>query len=168
MLDKAYCGDIGVEFKHITNREETNFMIEAMENKWVNYKPSKEEKIEVYKSIARAAKFESFLAKKFQTKRFGLEGLESMISGLQTYFLTASNNGVKDITLGMAHRGRLNVLANVFGKPYITIFKEVLGKLKDSEGYQYSRTGDVKYHLGFSQTKKKIKKWKTIIYGNIT
>ena len=153
-LEKAYCSDIGVEFKHITNREETNFIIDYMENKWVEYNGTKESKIEAYRNIARAAIFESFLDKKFQTKRFGLEGLETMISGLQTYFEVLSNHGVKDITLGMAHRGRLNVLANVFGKPYIKIFKEMLGKMKDSEGDEYSRTGDVKYHLGHSQTKK--------------
>ena len=153
-LEKAYCGDIGVEFKHITNREETNFIINYMENKWVNYSSSREDKINAYKNIARAAMFESFLDKKFQTKRFGLEGLESMISGLQTYFDVVSSQGVKDITLGMAHRGRLNILANVFGKPYIKIFKEMLGKMKDSEGDEYARTGDVKYHLGHSQTKK--------------
>jgi 2-oxoglutarate dehydrogenase E1 component len=152
-LEKAYCGDIGVEFRHISSRDETNFIIDAMENRWVNYKLSEEEKIETYQRLALATKFESFLEVKFMTKRFGLEGLESMITGLHTYFETASNHGVLDITLGMAHRGRLNVLANIFGKPIITIFKEMMGKQKSSDGDEYSRTGDVKYHLGHSQTK---------------
>jgi 2-oxoglutarate dehydrogenase E1 component len=88
------------------------------------------------------------------TKRFGLEGLESMITGLHTFFEEASSRGVKDITLGMAHRGRLNVLANSFGKSMTKIFKEMMGKQRDSEGEIFLRSGDVKYHLGHSQTKK--------------
>ena len=153
-LEQAYCGDIGVEFKHISNREEVNFIIDYMEEQWLNFKPSKEQLIETYKRLAWATKFEKFLEVKFMTKRFGLEGLESMITGLHTFFEEASSRGVKDITLGMAHRGRLNVLANSFGKSMTKIFKEMMGKQRDCEGEIFLRSGDVKYHLGHSQTKK--------------
>lgn len=152
-LEYAYCGDIGVEFKHIANREEVNFIIDSLENKWVNFKLSEQEKIDTYKRLAWATKLESFLDVKFMTKRFGLEGLETMITGISTFFELSSKLGVKDITLGMAHRGRLNVLANCFGKPIIKIFKEMMGKQKNIEEKEsYSHTGDVKYHLGASQT----------------
>lgn len=152
-LEYAYCGDIGVEFKHIANREEVNFIIDSLENKWVNFKLTEQEKIDTYKRLAWATKLESFLDVKFMTKRFGLEGLETMITGLSTFFELSSRLGVKDITLGMAHRGRLNVLANCFGKPIIKIFKEMMGKQKNIEDKEsYSHTGDVKYHLGASQT----------------
>ena len=133
-LEKAYCENIGIEFKHMSNREEVNFIIDYMENKWVNFTPKKEDLLETYISLAWATKFEKFLEVKFMTKRFGLEGLESMITGLHTYFEEASKLGVKDITLGMAHRGRLNVLANIFGKSMKRIFKEMMGKQRDTEG----------------------------------
>lgn len=152
-LEKAYCGDIGVEFKHMTQREEVNFIIDYMENKWINYQPTKEQMIETYTRLAWASKFEKFLEVKFMTKRFGLEGLESMITGLHTFFEESSNTGVKDITLGMSHRGRLNVLANCFGKSMTKIFKEMMGKQRETEGEIFLRSGDVKYHLGHSQTK---------------
>ena len=76
-----------------------------------------------------------------------------MIPGVDTFFESMSKLGTKDITLGMAHRGRLNVLANLFGKPMKSIFKEFMGKTIDDEGFTYWRSGDVKYHLGYSSTK---------------
>ena len=152
-LEAAYCGDIGVEFKHIASVEEVNFIIDYMEDKWLNFKPSKIQLLETYTRLAWATKFEKFLEVKFMTKRFGLEGLESMITGLNTFFEESSLRGIKDITLGMAHRGRLNVLANCFGKSMTKIFKEMMGKQRDTEGEVFLRSGDVKYHLGHSQSK---------------
>lgn len=154
LLKKTYCGPIGIEFTHVSNRDEVNFIQDYMENRWVNHKLTKEEKLDLYKSLVLSNKFENFCDVKFTTKRFGLEGLESMIIGLESYSERISELGAKDITLGMAHRGRLNVLANVFEKPMKEIFKEFMGKTYDSEGYVYWRSGDVKYHLGYSSTKK--------------
>lgn len=153
LLEKAYCGNIGIEFKHISNREEVNYIINQMENKWTKHKVDNEEKIDIYKRLIWATKFEYFCDVKFTTKRFGVEGLETLITGMNTFFEDMSSQGVKDITLGMAHRGRLNVLANLFGKPLNNIFKEFMGKTVDNEGFTYWRSGDVKYHLGYSSTK---------------
>ena len=152
-LEAAYCGKIGVEFKHITNREEVNYIINVMEREWYHYKISKDDKLEIYKKLVMATKFESFCDKKFTTKRFGVEGLETLITGLQQFIEGLSNNGVKSVTMGMAHRGRLNVLANILGKPKNIIFKEFMEKVVDREGWTYWRSGDVKYHLGYSSTK---------------
>jgi len=154
LLEKAYCGNIGIEFKHILNREEVNFILDKMENEWPNYKPSKEEKIDIFKRLYFASKFEQFCDIKFMTKRFGVEGLETLITGIQSFTENMSNFGFKDITLGMAHRGRLNILANIFDKPIKKIFMEFMGKVADTQGLTYTRSGDVKYHLGYSSTKK--------------
>jgi 2-oxoglutarate dehydrogenase E1 component len=144
--EKAYCSTIGVEYMYINSRDQCNFLREKFENEWVNFKPSNEEKIMIYDRLAWSVKFEEFLKTKFTTlKRFGLEGLETLISGLKQFVDTAVEDGLKDITLGMAHRGRLNVLANVFRKPISKIFAEFQGKHSDKE---YQISGDVKYHLG--------------------
>jgi 2-oxoglutarate dehydrogenase E1 component len=145
--EKAYCSTIGVEYMYINSREECNFLRDKFENEWVNYKASNEKKIDIYDRLAWSVKFEEFLKNKFTTlKRFGLEGLESLISGLKNFVDTSvEQGGLKDITLGMAHRGRLNVLANVFRKPINKIFAEFQGKHSESE---YQISGDVKYHLG--------------------
>lgn len=151
-LQKAYCSTIGIEFMFIHSREECNFLRQKFENEWYNYIPSKEELIEVYDRLAWAVLFEEFLKNKFTThKRFGLEGLESLISGLKGYVDTAVEHGVKDITLGMPHRGRLNVLANVFRKPMSKIFAEFQGKHGDAN--ETKGSGDVKYHLGTHYTR---------------
>lgn len=152
-LEKAYCGTIGVEYKHISSRDEVNFIVDYMENQWKQHTLAKQEKLDLFKNLVWATKFEYFCDVKFTTKRFGLEGLETMIPGLQTFFERMSDLGTKDITLGMAHRGRLNVLANLFGKPMNSIFKEFMGKTVDNQGFTYWRSGDVKYHLGYGSTK---------------
>jgi len=147
-LQKAYSSSIGVEFLFNHSREVCNFLREKFENEWVNYQPSREEKAKLYESLAWGVLFEEFLKNKFTThKRFGLEGLESLILGLQRFIDYAVALGLEDITLGMPHRGRLNVLANVFRKPLQKIFAEFQGKFDDHKTLnQYS--GDVKYHLG--------------------
>jgi 2-oxoglutarate dehydrogenase E1 component len=148
-LQKAYCSTIGIEFMYNHSRELCNFLREKMENEWVNYNPSKEQKIKVFDRLAWSVLFEEFLKSKFTThKRFGLEGLESVVSGLKNFVDTAVESGLKDITLGMPHRGRLNVLANVFRKPMQKIFAEFHGKHDDHSGGFGQYSGDVKYHLG--------------------
>jgi 2-oxoglutarate dehydrogenase E1 component len=117
-LQKTYCSTIGIEFMYVISREECNFLREKFENDWLYYQPTKEHKMRVYDRLSWAVLFEDFLKSKFTThKRFGLEGLETMISGLKSFVDKSVELGLKDITLGMAHRGRLNVLANVFRKP---------------------------------------------------
>lgn len=150
-LERAYCSTIGVEYMHITSREECNFMREVFEKQWINYKPTKDEHLQVFDRLAWAVLFEEFLQNKFTTtKRFGLEGLEALISGFKSFIDRAVlEHGVKDITLGMAHRGRINVLANVFRKPIPKILSEFQGKFskRDDESILIG-SGDVKYHLG--------------------
>lgn len=147
-LKKAYCSNIGIEFMFNNNREICNFLRQKMEVEWVNYVPSKEEKLKVFDRLAWAVLFEEFLKNKFTThKRFGLEGLEALISGLKQFVDTAVDDGLQDITLGMPHRGRLNVLANVFRKPMQKIFGEFQGKHDEYSSLMHY-SGDVKYHLG--------------------
>jgi 2-oxoglutarate dehydrogenase E1 component len=143
---KAYCSTIGFEYMYINSREECNWLRERIENQWPFYKISNEEKIQLYDRLAWSVMFEEFLKAKFTTlKRFGLEGLETLIPGLKRFVDTCVDQGMKDVTFGMAHRGRLNVLANVFRKPISKIFAEFQGKHSESE---YDISGDVKYHLG--------------------
>jgi 2-oxoglutarate dehydrogenase E1 component len=153
ILEKIYCGSIGIEYKHISSRDEVDFLSTLMEKEWAEFVMNREDKIKLFKNLSWATKFETFCEIKFTTKRFGIEGLETVITGMKVFFEKMSDNGVKDITLGMAHRGRLNILANLFDKPINNIFKEFQGKKIDDEGNEYFRSGDVKYHLGYSTTK---------------
>jgi 2-oxoglutarate dehydrogenase E1 component len=156
-LKRAYCSTIGIEYMYVVAREECNFLTEKFENDWASYNPSKEVKIDIYDKLSWAVIFEEVLKSKFTThKRFGLEGLETVVSGLKAFVSHSSGLGIKDITLGMAHRGRLNVLANVFKKPISQIFAEFQGKheeVEDVEGDEFFLSGDVKYHLGTEATR---------------
>lgn len=155
-LNRAYCSTIGADYMFISSREECNFMREKFENEWANYDytKNKEKRLETFDRLCWAVYFEEFLQNKFTThKRFGLEGLESLISGLKWYVdESVKKFGVSDITLGMAHRGRLNVLANIMRKPMNQIFAEFQGKIKiddnNDKEVNYIQSGDVKYHLG--------------------
>lgn len=152
-LQKIYCQSIGVEYMHIVNPEKVQWIQD-----WINVnqnqpKLSTQEKEIIFKKLNEASSFEGFLNTKFVgQKRFSLEGNESLIPALE--FLTDSvvNSGVEEIIVGMAHRGRLNVLANYMKKPYAKIFSEFEGK--EFEGDIYA--GDVKYHLGYSTELKTI------------
>jgi 2-oxoglutarate dehydrogenase E1 component len=105
-LQKAYCSTIGVDYMFIHSRELCNFIRTKMEHEWVNYQPTKEYKLKVFDRLAWAVLFEEFLKNKFTThKRFGLEGLETVVSGLKSFVDTAVESGLEDITLGMPHRG---------------------------------------------------------------
>ncbi|HWI40350.1 MAG TPA: 2-oxoglutarate dehydrogenase E1 component [Verrucomicrobiae bacterium] len=144
-LRATYCGAIGVEFMHIQNPEERQWLIERMEP--VRNAPSlgPDDKLRIHRRLQEGARFEEFLHRKFPAqKRFSLEGGESLIPLLDFVIDRAAANGCTDLVMGMAHRGRLNVLANIFGKPYENIFAEFRDDL------QMTGDGDVKYHKGYS------------------
>jgi 2-oxoglutarate dehydrogenase E1 component len=157
-LEKAYCRTIGPDYMHISSKEECNFIREKFEVEWANYKSSHSEETIVFDRLAWAVLFEEFLHNKFSTHtRFGLEGLECLITGLKWFVDSCVGHGVKEITIGMAHRGRLNVLANVMKKSLSLIFGEFQGKIlvfdesgqmKENGEIEYIQSGDVKYHLG--------------------
>jgi len=148
ILKKTYCSNIGYEFMHMGDPEEKTWIRDRIEGKEKNINFTNNGKKAILNKIIEAEQFEKFLHVKFVgTKRFGLDGGESLIPALEQIIKRGGNLGVKEIKIGMPHRGRLNVLANVMGKPYKTIFSEFFGKnvaaKKDFEG-------DVKYHLGAS------------------
>ena len=149
ILRRTYCGDVGVQYMHISNPNEKAWLQERIEgrDKEITFTP--EGKIAILMKLVEAETFERFLAKRFPgTKRFGLDGAEAMVPALEQIIKRGGALGVKDIVVGMPHRGRLNVLAAVMGKPYHIIFHEFQGGSSlpsDIEG-----SGDVKYHLGAS------------------
>ncbi len=144
VLRDAYCRTIGVEYMHIQEPEQKRWVQEQVEG--VPPEVSAEDKRHILGRLNAAEAFERFLATKYVgVKRFGLEGAEAAIPLLDAVLDAAVDDGIADVVLGMAHRGRLNVLANIVGKSYEQIFREFEG-LVDLESVQGS--GDVKYHLG--------------------
>ncbi len=149
-LQAIYCGKIGFEIQHIENREQRIWLREKIETSASkkDFGISLEKKKRILEKLNGAIGFEKFLHTKYVgQKRFSLEGGDSAIAGLDAILNEASTIGVKEIIIGMAHRGRLNVLANIMGKTYQNIFNEFEGNLNPDEIYG---AGDVKYHLGFS------------------
>ena len=149
VLQANYCGTVGLEYMHINDLEERRFLQERMEgkNKEIHFTP--EGKKSILTKVIHGEQWEKFLAKKYVgTKRFGLDGGESAIPALEAVIKYGGSSGVEEITIGMAHRGRLNVLANVMGKPYRAIFNEFAGGSANPE--DVGGSGDVKYHLGTS------------------
>ncbi|MBW8362724.1 MAG: 2-oxoglutarate dehydrogenase E1 component [Kaistella sp.] len=150
-LEKVYCESIGVEYMHINNVAEKRFIREWIHSNENHPQLSAEEKTEILGKLNQAVAFENYLHTKFVgQKRFSLEGGESLIPALDQLITRSSQLGVDEVVLGMAHRGRLNVLTNIFGKSYKQIFSEFEGKEFEEDVF----SGDVKYHLGSS---KKIK-----------
>ncbi len=144
ILRDSYCRTIGVEYMQIQNPEERRWFQEKLERPYV--KPSKEEQFRILQKLNEAEAFETFLQTKFVgQKRFSLEGGESLIPALDQILQDAADADLHEVAIGMAHRGRLNVLTNVAGKTYGQVFKEFEGSM-DTKGVQGS--GDVKYHLG--------------------
>ncbi len=144
VLRDAYCRTIGVEYMHIQDTDEQRWFQEHFERK--PEEMTKPEKDRVLERLNAAEAFEKFLATKYVgTKRFGIEGAESAIPILDEVLANAADGGLDSVVLGMAHRGRLNVLSNIMGKNYEAIFSEFEGHL-DPTSVQGS--GDVKYHLG--------------------
>ena len=149
LLRHNYCATVGLEFMHITDVEERRFLQERFEGvaKLIEFTP--EGKKAILAAVIRGEEYEKFLGKKYVgTKRFGLDGGESMIPALESIIKLGGQMGVREIVYGMAHRGRLNVLANVMGKPYKVIFHEFSGGSANPE--DVGGSGDVKYHLGTS------------------
>ena len=145
----SYCGSIGVEFMHIQDPEQKSWIQRRIEGApWLAGFDAAAKK-QILQELTEAEGFESFCARKFVgTKRFGLEGGESTIPALEAVIETAAKGGVNEIAIGMAHRGRLNVLVNVVRKPYVQVFSEFKGVGANPDDVQGS--GDVKYHLGTS------------------
>jgi 2-oxoglutarate dehydrogenase E1 component len=146
-LKQTYCQSIGVEYKYIRNPKMVKWLEQRMESCKNTPNPSIEEKKRILNKLNHAVMFESFLHTKFVgQKRFSLEGLESMIPALDSVIERGSELGIQEFVIGMAHRGRLNVLANVLNKTYSDIFSEFEGKKYEDSLF----AGDVKYHLGYS------------------
>jgi 2-oxoglutarate dehydrogenase E1 component len=149
IVKRTYCGTLGVEFMHITDPAQKAWMQGRIEGPDKEITFTNEGKKAILNKLIEAEGFETFLNVKYTgTKRFGLDGGESMIPALEQIIKRGGNLGLQDIVLGMAHRGRLNVLANVMGKPYSAIFHEFQGGSSTPDEVEGS--GDVKYHLGSS------------------
>ncbi len=149
ILKRTYCGRIGYEFMHINDPEQKDWLQRRIEgpDKEISFTP--EGKRSILNKLVEAEGFEKFCGLRFLgTKRFGIDGGEATIPALEQIIKRGGQLGVKEIVLGMAHRGRLNVLANVMGKPYRQIFHEFQGGAAHPEDVEGS--GDVKYHLGAS------------------
>ena len=143
-----YCGNIGYEFMHMSDPIERSWIRERIEGKEKGIKFTENGKKAILNKLVEAEGFEKFLHVKFVgTKRFGLDGAESLIPALEQIIKRGGHLGVKEVKIGMPHRGRLNVLANMMQKPFKLIFKEFFGEKIDSKK---DFEGDVKYHLGAS------------------
>ncbi|XP_026486033.1 2-oxoglutarate dehydrogenase complex component E1 isoform X3 [Vanessa tameamea] len=142
-LEEAYCNNIGIEFMFINSLEQCNWIRQRMEPPNVT-KMSPDQKRLILARLTRSTGFENFLAKKWSSeKRFGLEGCEILIPAMKQVIDTSTRLGVESIIMGMPHRGRLNVLANVCRKPLHQLFTQFAGLEAEDDG-----SGDVKYHLG--------------------
>ena len=149
ILRANYCGNVGLEYMHIADVEERRFLQERMEGKDKAIQFTPEGKKAILNKVIQAEQWERFLGKKYVgTKRFGLDGGESTIPALESVIKYGGQYGVREIVYGMAHRGRLNVLANVMAKPLRVIFHEFGGGSQNPE--DVGGSGDVKYHLGTS------------------
>ncbi|TAL58044.1 MAG: 2-oxoglutarate dehydrogenase E1 component [Bacteroidetes bacterium] len=146
-LKQTYCQSVGAEYRYIRNAEITKWLQEKMESCRNTPDFSKEEKINILNEISKAVIFESFLHTKFVgEKRFSLEGCEVLIPAMDSVIQQGASLGIKEFVIGMAHRGRLNVLASIMKKTYEDIFTEFEGKEFEESLFD----GDVKYHQGYS------------------
>jgi 2-oxoglutarate dehydrogenase E1 component len=149
ILRRTYCGTIGVEYMHIQVPAERAWIQEKFEKRHRRPALSAAKKKEILDILTSAETFERFLDRRYTgTKRFGIEGAESLMPALEAILRRSTALGVKEFVIGMPHRGRLNVLANFVGKPYAAIFSEFQGNSTNPEHVHGS--GDVKYHLGTS------------------
>ncbi|QVV74792.1 2-oxoglutarate dehydrogenase E1 component, partial [Serratia marcescens] len=145
-LKQTYCGSIGAEYMHITNTEEKRWIQQRIESVVGRASFTADEKRRFLNELTAAEGLERYLGAKFPgAKRFSLEGGDALVPMLKEMVRHAGKNGTREVVLGMAHRGRLNVLINVLGKKPADLFDEFAGKHKEHLG-----TGDVKYHQGFS------------------
>ncbi|MBI1210184.1 MAG: 2-oxoglutarate dehydrogenase E1 component [Alphaproteobacteria bacterium] len=149
ILRRTYCGPIGIQFMHIADPEEKSWLQQRVEGPDKEISFTLEGKRAILNKLIEAEGFEKFCGVKFLgTKRFGLDGGEALIPALEQIIKVGGKLGAKEIAIGMPHRGRLNVLANVMAKPYRAIFHEFQGGSSNPD--DVSGSGDVKYHLGAS------------------
>jgi 2-oxoglutarate dehydrogenase E1 component len=149
ICERTYCQTLGVEFMHITNAAQKAWIQERIEGPDKEISFTREGRRAILNKLVEAEGFEKFCDLKFTgTKRFGLDGAESLIPALEQIIKRGGNLGVKEIVVGMPHRGRLNVLTQVMGKPHRALFHEFKGGSANPEAVEGS--GDVKYHLGAS------------------
>lgn len=145
-LKQTYCESTGIEYMYIRIPKRLKWLRDKIETKTTSFF-TKEQKKHILHKLNQASEFENFLQKKYVgQKRFSIEGGESLIPALDALVERGADLGIKEFVFGMAHRGRLNVLANIFNKPYEQIFSEFDGKDYEDEHFD----GDVKYHLGWS------------------
>ena len=150
-LKKKYCSTIGFEYMHISEPSEKIWFRERIEKNENSIKFSESGKKRILNKLIQAEGFEKFLHTKYVgTKRFGLDGAESLIPALEQIIKRGGHTGVREMKIGMSHRGRLNVLANVLQKSYKKMFNEFAGEISNTSA---DSTGDVKYHLGASSNR---------------
>jgi 2-oxoglutarate dehydrogenase E1 component len=150
-LKRTYCGNVGYEFMHISNPDERKWFRDRIEQDTNALEFTKNGKEAILNKLVQAEGFEKFLATKYVgTKRFGLDGGESLIPALEQIIKISGQSQVKEVKIGMSHRGRLNVLANVLQKSYKRIFNEFAGEFGNTSD---EGAGDVKYHLGASSNR---------------
>ena len=146
-LEQTYCSSVGIEYKFVRTPEVLHWLEKRMESCRNSPETPLEEQLHHLKKINEAVHFENFLHRRFVgQKRFSLEGSEAIIPALDTIVEKGVLLGVKEYVIGMAHRGRLNVLTSILGKTYEDVFMEFDGKLAGDEDFE----GDVKYHMGHS------------------
>lgn len=146
-LKETYCNSIGVEYRYIRKPDKVKWLEDKLESNRNRPEFSKEDQKHMLHKLSQAVMFEQFLHKKFVgQKRFSLEGGEALIPALDAVIEMGADMGIEEYVVGMAHRGRLNVLANIFNKTYDAIFSEFDGKEYEDNLFD----GDVKYHLGYS------------------
>jgi len=145
-LEQTYCQSVGAEFVYIRQPEIVNWLTKRMESTKNRINFNKEQKSDIFKILLKTVGFEQFLHKKFVgQKRFSLEGAEALIPAIGYAIEHGVEMGIKEFIIGNSHRGRLNILANIFKKPYHSIFSEYSGKTYDEDNI----LGDVKYHLSY-------------------
>ena len=150
-LEAIYCGTVGAEFMHIQNPRMRTWVLYKLENRDSSLRTNAAVHRDILRKLYEAETFENFLHTKYGGKRFSLEGGESLILALDTLVQNCEKRGIKELIMGMSHRGRLNVLANILNKPLDVIFNEFQGNFApDSVG----GNGDVKYHLGYRNVRK--------------
>ena len=146
IMERVYCRYIGIEYMHVTTSTEKRWMEKYLETNLGHIKFDQEKRLSILERLTAAEGLEKYLARKYTgVKRFGLEGGESFIPAINEIIQRAGGYGTKEMVIGMAHRGRLNLLVNILGKNPADLFDEFDGKVQPEKG-----SGDVKYHSGFS------------------
>lgn len=159
-LLEIYTKSMGFEFDHVHNIDERKWLLEKVESGELQSPLSAEKRIDLLRRITEVEKFEQFLQRTFVgQKRFSIEGVDALVPIIEEIIYLAIQSGTRDVMIGMAHRGRLNVLAHVLGKPYASIFSEFhhapnkeLVPSEGSSGINFGWSGDVKYHLGANRS----------------